>query len=358
VLTPSFQGFRSVVENSPDAITVVNVRKVILYMSSSITSLLGYEPRELVGRNCLELVHPEDHDAVNRALETALLDPQKPVKWDSRVRGRDGSYSWIETVSSLLNDLEVRGIVMHQRDINERRLAEAERQRHADEMARSNVRLEEFAYMVAHDLREPLRAIAACTEMFVQRTPLDATSKQMAAFITTGVSRMSTLVTDLLSFTTTGLHQPSQPVDLRNAVSQAMQNLELEIRASEATVIVEEMPIVPSNEIQLVRVFQNLISNAIKYRGDDALEIGIRAERAGPNWVLQIEDNGLGIATEDQVPIFMPFKRLPNRDVPGSGLGLAVCKRIIEGLGGTIWVRSELRSGSTFMFTVTAAEPE
>ena len=357
MMTPSFQGFRSVVENSPDAITVVNVQKVILYVSSSITGILGYEPRELVGRNCLELVHPEDQEGVNRALDTALLDPQQPVKWDSRVRDRDGGYSWIEnTVSNLLIDLEVRGLVMHQRDINERRLAEAERQHHADELARSNVRLEEFAYMVAHDLREPLRAIAAYTEMLVQRTPMDASSKQMATFITTGVSRMSTLVTDLLSFTTTGLHQPSQPVDLRNAVAQAMQNLELEIKASGATVIVEELPIVPSNEIQLVRVFQNLISNAIKYRGDDAVEIGIRAERTGPNWVLQIEDNGLGIATEDQVPIFMPFKRLANRDVPGSGLGLAVCKRIIEGLGGTIWVRSELRSGSTFMFTVTAAE--
>ena len=310
-----------------------------------------------MGRNCLELVHPEDQEGVNRALDTTLLDPQQRVKWDSRVRDRDGGYSWIEnTVSNLLIDLEVRGLVMHQRDINERRLAEAERQHHADELARSNVRLEEFAYMVAHDLREPLRAIAVYAEMLVQRTPMDASSKQVATFITTGVSRMSTLVTDLLSFTTTGLHQPSQPVDLRNAVAQAMQNLELEIKASGATVIVEELPIVPGNEIQLVRVFQNLISNAIKYRGDDAVEIGIRAERTGPNWVLQIEDNGLGIATEDQVPIFMPFKRLANRAVPGSGLGLAVCKRIIEGLGGTIWVRSELRSGSTFMFTVTAAE--
>lgn len=356
-MTPSFQGFRSVVENSPDSITVVNVHKVILYASSSVTSVLGYEPRELVGRNCLELVHPEDRDGVNRALEIALLNPQPPVKWDSRVRRRDGSYSWVEnTVANLLTDLEVRGIVMHQRDINERRLAQAERQHHAEELARSNVRLEEFAYMVAHDLREPLRAIATYTEMLVRKTSMDANSKQMATFITTGVSRMSTLISDLLSFTTTGLHQPSQPVDLRNAVTQATQNLELEIKASGATVIVEGLPTVPSNEIQLVRVFQNLISNAIKYRSDDPLEIGIRAERAGPDFVLQIEDNGLGIALEDQAPIFMPFKRLGNRDVPGSGLGLAVCKKIVEGLGGTIWVRSELGSGSTFMFTVTAAD--
>ncbi len=274
-MTPSFQGFRSVVENSPDSITVVNVHRVILCASFSKTGILGYEPRELLGRNCLELVHPEDRDSTNRAFEAALLAPQQPVKWDSRVRHRDGSYSWVEnTVSNLLTDLEVRGIVMHQRDINERRLAEAERQHHAEELARSNVRLEEFAYMVAHDLREPLRAIAAYTEMLVQKTPMDANSKEMATFITTGVSRMSTLISDLLSFTTTGLHQHGQSVDLGNAVAQATQNLELEIKASGATVIVDGLPTIRSNEIQLVRVFQNLISNAIKYRSD----------RTGGNW--------------------------------------------------------------------------
>ena len=139
-----------------------------------------------------------------RRIETALTVLWRQHCWtrSSLLNGipvsvdRDGSYSWVEnTVSNLLTDLEVRGIVMHQRDINERRLAEAERQHHADELARSNVRLEEFAYMVAHDLREPLRAIATYTELLVRKTPMDANSKQMATFITTGVSRMSTLIT-------------------------------------------------------------------------------------------------------------------------------------------------------------------
>ena len=178
-------------------------------------------------------------------------------------------------------------------------------------------------------------------------------------FITTGVSRMSTLVTDLLSFTTTGLHQPSQPVDLRNAVAQAMQNLELEIKASGATVIVEELPIVRSNEIQLVRVFQNLISNAIKYRGDDAVEIGIRAERAGPNLVLQIEDNGLGIAYRGPSSYIHAIQAAGEiATCPGSGLGLAVCKRIIEGLGGTIWVRSELDQDQLLCLLSRPLKPE
>lgn len=310
-----------------------------------------------MGQNCLALIHPEDRDHSNRTLQEVLAKPPGPLRWDARVRHKDGNYSWVEsTVSNMLFDFEIQAIVMHQRDINARRAAEMKVQQHAEELARSNLRLEEFAYTAAHDLREPLRAISIYTEILVRETQMDANAREMAKLIVDGAARMSTLVDNLLSFATSGMHEPPQSVDLQHAVAQAMQNLALAIKVGGAIVTVDGLPIVRSSEIHLVRLFQNLISNAVKYRSKHAVEIHVTAEQRGPDWVIRIEDNGLGIAEEDQARVFMPFIRLANRDVHGSGLGLAVCRKIVEGLGGTIWVESEIGAGSTFSFTIVGAE--
>jgi PAS domain S-box-containing protein len=353
----SFQGFQALIENSPDAISLIDTDGEILYGSTSTAKIFGYQPEELVGRNCLELIHPEDRAYSSRALREVVAKPPGPLQWDARVRHKDGNYSWVEsTVSNLLFEFEVQAIVVHQRDINARRAAEAERQQQAEELARCNLRLEEFAYTAAHDLREPLRAISAHTQMLVQQTQMDANAKQIAKFIVDGAARMSTLVDDLLSFASTGMHEPPRCVDLQQVVAQATQNLTLDIQASDAMVTVDRLPIVQSNEIHLIRLFQNLMSNAVKYRGEAPLKIHVTAEQRVAGWVIRVEDNGRGIAPQHQVRIFMPFIRLANRDVAGTGLGLAVCKKIVEGLGGTIWVESELGAGSTFCFTIVAAE--
>jgi chemotaxis family two-component system sensor kinase Cph1 len=357
IMAASFEGFRSLIEHSPDAISVIDPQGEILYGSASTTKVFGYRPEELVGRNCLELVHPEDRDHSRRALKEVLAKPPGPLQWDARILHKDGNYCWVEsTVSNLLSEAEVQAIVVHQRDIRARRAAEEERQKHADELARCNARLEEFAYIAAHDLREPLRAISAYTELLVQETHMDAGATQMAKFIVDGTARMSTLIDDLLSFAATGMHEPPQLVDLKNAVAQALQNLDLDIKLSGAKVTVDWLPVVRGNEIQLVQLFQNLIGNAVKYRSPDAPEIQLASERRGDDWIVRVEDNGLGIAKEDQARVFMPFVRLVSRKIPGTGLGLAVCKKIVDGMGGEIWVESEPGVGSTFCFTIAAAE--
>jgi PAS domain S-box-containing protein len=356
-MAASFQGFRSLVENSPDAISLIDSQGEILYGSASTTKIFGYHPEELLGRNCLELIHPEDRDHSGRALQDVLAKPPGPCQWDARVRRKDGTYSWVEsTVSNLLFEREVQAIVIHQRNIDARKATEAERRHHADQLAQSNLRLEEFAYTAAHDLREPLRAISVYTEMLIQETQMDTKAKQKAKFIVDGAARMSALVDDLLSFASTGMHEAPRCVDLQHAVAQATLNLTPAIEASGAIVTVARLPIVRSNEIHLVRLFQNLISNALKYRGESPVQIHVTAEQRGPGWVISIGDNGIGIAPEHQTRVFMPFVRLANRDVPGTGLGLAVCKKIVNGLGGTIWVESELGAGSTFSFTIAAPE--
>jgi PAS domain S-box-containing protein len=354
-MAASFQGFRSLIENSPDAISLIDPHGEVLYASASTTKVFGYQPEELVGRNGWDLIHPEDRDHSSRVLQKVLSGPPGSVHWETRVRHKDGNYSWVEsTACNLLVEPDVQAIVVSHRDINARRAAEAESQRHSEELARRNLRLEEFAHTVAHDLLEPLRTITAFTELLGKRTQMDGDDKEMTKFIVDSAARMSTLVDDLLCFASTGLHQEPKRVDMRDAVDQAIQNLTLDIQANGAIVTLDPLPVVLSNEIHLVRLFQNLISNAVKYRRVDPVEIHLSAELRGPEWVIRVEDNGVGIAAENQDRVFKPFIRLASRDVPGTGLGLAVCKKIVEGFGGTIWIESELGAGSIFCFTIVA----
>jgi light-regulated signal transduction histidine kinase (bacteriophytochrome) len=312
-----------------------------------------------VGRNCLDLIHPEDRNCSSMALKEVLAAPPGPCKWDARVRRKDGAYSWVEsTVSNLLSEPEVQAIVVHQRDINARRSAEVETERLVEELRRSNFRLEEFAYTAAHDLRAPLRAISMQLDLLVRQTPIDVNTRHLVHCIVDRAARMSVLIDDLLSFASTGIHQPLEWFDLRSAVAQAMENLLPAIATGDATITVGPLPAVLSNKIHLVRVFQNLIANAVKYRRVDPAEIHVTAERRGQAWVVSVQDNGVGVAPKDQARLFTPFVRLANRDVPGTGLGLASCKKMIEELGGEIWVESEIGAGSTFYFTVAAADDE
>jgi light-regulated signal transduction histidine kinase (bacteriophytochrome) len=252
---------------------------------------------------------------------------------------------------------DVQAIVMQQRDIHARRAAEVEARQHAEELTRSNSRLEDFARIAAHDLREPLLTIALYTELLARKTKMDANAKYMAQVILERAARMATLVDGLLSFASAGVHEPARWVNLQYALAQATQNLAVPLKTSGALMTVGRLPIVQSNEIHLVSLFQNLLSNAVKYRGEDPLKIQVTAERRGSCWVVKVADNGLGIDAEDQFRIFMPFVRLGSRKkAAGSGLGLAVCKKIVEELGGTIWVESKLGVGSTFCFTIMVEE--
>jgi PAS domain S-box-containing protein len=358
-MATSFQGFRSLIENSSDAISLIDPQGEVLYASKSTTKVLGYQPEELVGRNGWDLIHPEDRANSSQVLQTLLSQPPGPLQWDTRVRCKDGTYLWFEsTASNLLVEPDVQAIVVSHRDINARRAAEAETKRHADELARSNLELEEFAYTVAHDLREPLRTISAFTSLIAKRIGMDADTQEMAKFIVDGAARMSTLVEDLLTFARTGRHAPPIRVDLQQAVAQAMQNLTLDIQSTGARVTVDRLPAVRSNEIELVRLFQNLIGNAVKYRRTATPEIHVSARQRGSEWIVQVKDNGLGIASGDYDRVFKPFIRLASSDIPGTGLGLAVCKKIVEGFGGAIWVESKLGLGSTFSFTMAAAQVE
>lgn len=358
-MAASFQGFRSLVENSPDAISLINSEGEILYGSASTAKIFGYRPEEMVGQNCLDLMHPEDREHSTQALKAVLAEPERPRQWNLRMRHKEGNYCWVEsTVTNLLLELEVQAIALHQRDIQARRAAEVEKQQRTEELASSNLRLEEFAHHVAHDLREPLRTVSLYAELLLRKPNLEPNARKMSRAIAGGATRMAALVESLLSFAETGVPEALQWVDLQVAVAEARQNLAVSIEESGASVVINRLPIVWGNEIHLIRIFQNLIGNALKYRSERAVEIFVNSERRGPFWVIRVEDNGVGVAAENQTRIFAPFVHVAQKDVAGNGLGLAVCKKIVEAQGGTIWVESKLGVGSAFCFTIAGEKDE
>jgi signal transduction histidine kinase len=227
-----------------------------------------------------------------------------------------------------------------------------------DELARSNTDLEQFAYVASHDLREPLRMIAIYTELLSRRYrgSIDAEADGFIRTVLEGVERMEALIRDLLTYSAT-IHSeplPREKFEAAGAVSSAMVELEPRIRESGARIETDRLPEVAGDRVQFVRVFQNLLSNAMKYRSEAAPVIRIRATQEDGGWVFSVEDNGIGIDADYHEMIFSPFKRLHGREYQGTGVGLAICRRIVERHGGRIWVESAPGSGAKFQFTIPA----
>ena len=245
------------------------------------------------------------------------------------------------------------------RAIRENKLREEHKQSQED-LARSCQDLEQFAYIASHDLQEPLRMVAAYTQLLAERYrgKLDADADKYIQYAVDGALRMQTLVQDLLAFSRVG----QQGLDIQNtksnlAVETAVKNLYATIHESGALVTHDCLPVVYANAPQLVQVFQNLIANAIKFRGAEPIAIHVSACKSGKEWVFSVTDNGIGIAPEHAEIIFVTFKRLhTHAEYPGNGIGLAICKKIIERRGGKIWVESQPGQGSTFKFTFPVVE--
>ena len=261
-------------------------------------------------------------------------------------------WCWVEgTFTNLMDDPDVQAIVANYRDITQQKAAEEKQREDAEELARYNAELESFAYAATHDLREPLRTVSAFTELLLQRSASEEDKEKYAKFILDSVAHMSCMLDDLLALTSLSSDEARGEVDLNRALDQATKYLEQAIYESGATITMDALPCVFGAESQLTGLLQNLLGNAIKYRGPEALRIHVTAEPMGSACVVKVRDNGIGISPTYHEQIFGLFKRLHQRSVPGTGIGLAICRKIVEGMGGKIWVESELGKGSTFCFT-------
>ena len=230
------------------------------------------------------------------------------------------------------------------------------------ELARSNAELVQFAYVASHDLQEPLRAVGGFVELLQRRYEgkLDDKADTYIGLAVDGVNRMHQLINDLLTYSRVGTHAKSlKLVDCNQVVDEALANLETAIAGSAAQVTRRQLPTVTADRTQLVQLLQNLIGNAIKFHGDQPPRASVSAKRSGDTWVFSVRDNGIGIDPKYAERVFVIFQRLHDRtEYPGTGIGLAVCKRIVERHGGRIWFESEPGKGATFFFTLPVKEVE
>jgi signal transduction histidine kinase len=241
------------------------------------------------------------------------------------------------------------------RAMREKRLREDHQQAQL-ELARSNRDLEQFAYVASHDLQEPLRMVATYTQLLAERYrgKLDENADKYIHYAVDGALRMQKLVQDLLAFSRVGRQGATlRSIDCNVVLRGALQNLEAALQESGAVVTADSLPVVTADSAQLTQLFQNLIGNGIKFRGEGTPRIQIKAEGKDKEWTFSVEDNGIGIASDQTENVFVIFRRLHTREeYSGNGIGLSICKKIIEHHGGRIWVESEPGHGSTFKFTL------
>ncbi|HVI06717.1 MAG TPA: ATP-binding protein [Candidatus Binatia bacterium] len=237
-----------------------------------------------------------------------------------------------------------------------RRQVEEDLARKVDELARSNADLEQFAYVASHDLQEPLRMVAAYTQLLGERYrgKLDANADKFIGYASEGAQRMQVLIQDLLAFSRVGRKEMvGAEVDCNGVIKDVMVVLSTAIAESGVTISCDDLPTIWSDRTQISQVFQNLIGNAIKFRGKEKPRISVAAGKDGEVWRFSVSDNGIGIPREHTENIFAVFHRLHTRsEYPGNGIGLSICKKIIERQGGRIWVEAVPGGGSNFQFTI------
>ena len=352
---------RSVVNHVIDGIITIDEAGTVASFNPAAERIFGYRSAEVVGRNVKMLMPEPYHGEHDGYLANYLGTGQAKIIGIGReVTGRrqDGSTFPMDLAVSAFRLGERRYFTGIVRDITERKRAEAELRETAEELARSNVDLQQFAYVASHDLQEPLRAVAGCVQILQKRYrgQLDGGAEELIAHAVDGAARMQTLINHLLSYSRVGTRGKGFETTDGNAVLKAaLANLAAAIAESGAVITHDELPLIRADAAQLTQVLQNLIGNALKFRGAAPPAIHLGVQRRQAEWLFSVRDNGIGILPDYFDRIFVIFQRLHTRnEYPGTGIGLAICKKIVERHGGRMWVESQAGAGSTFFFTIPA----
>ncbi len=362
-LQRSEEKYRNLVERAPDAI-IIHLNRKIRYVNPEAMSLLKVSHQEdLIGQDIMSIVPQEYQDqlmfSVDEVREYVGEGISPPIQVP--LCCSDGSHVWTEGRITRINFEDKPAFQIFIRDISERKRNEMELKEYTKDLKRSNEDLELFVNIATHDLQEPLRAIVIYSQLLLSKCGEGGTSQieKYLKIIENAGLQMNTLVNDLREYSRVRTHgKPMEPVDMGTILSNALNNLHIVIRDTGASVTYDELPVVFAEASQMTQVIQNVIDNAIKFRKDGVPpKIHISASLHNDMWQFAIADNGIGIPAEYQNKIFILFERLHGKDAyPGTGLGLALCKQIIERHGGRIWVESEVGNGSTFYFTLQSVK--
>ncbi len=359
-LRESEEKLRTMFDSARDGIVVADLLGNVTEVNNATLNITGYSREDLIGKSALQFVAAEDQQKIvddmastlgskKAILETLLL---RCVRKDGSVF--DGEMA-CDTISD--KDGNIAGFIAIMRDVTERKQMEKKVQRLVEELKRSNMELEQFAYVASHDLQEPLRMVSSYVQLLARRYKgkLADDADEFIEYAVDGSTRMMGMIQALLIYSRVGTKgKPPEPTECEVVLAQTLKNLQTALAEKGAEVTHDPLPTIMADGIQMVQLFQNLIGNGIKFQAEGVKpHVHVSVEDKGEEWQFSFKDNGIGIEPQYKDRIFVIFQRLHGKqEYKGTGIGLAVCKRIVERHGGRIWVESELGKGATFLFTI------
>ncbi|MHA1727836.1 MAG: PAS domain S-box protein [Promethearchaeota archaeon] len=364
-LRESEEKYRSLIETSPNIIFKSDLKGNFLYVNDMVESYLGWSPEEFLKINSLRLIHPDDYVSALKQYNP-LTNGQSVQNVEYRIRTKDNSYIYvlINATPVFNNQQEVIGMIGVGSDITHLKKIESDLKKNTEKLERSNIELQQFAYIASHDLREPLRTVSGYLQLLERRykEKLDEKARKYINSAVNGSYRMENLVEGLLQYSRIGTSvKEFYQVNMENVLKEVITNLKAAIRESNAEITSSVLPPIKGDYPQLVQLLQNLISNSIKFQKDNTprIHVGIinnndqNKDQKNDDIVFFVKDNGIGIDLKHFNKLFKTFKRLHSRmEYKGTGIGLALCKKIVERHGGRIWLESEIGKGSTFYFSI------